>query len=343
MSSVSIHDVAEAAGVSTATVSYVLNDSRPVTDATRARVLEAVEELGYRPNVTARSLQAKRSFLIGYSWRPLPPKNHSPILDRFIHSMGLAAYRAGYHLLAFPAPSEEAQVDVYRDLVATNRVDGIILSATDIEDPRVEYLATTNIPFVAFGRCGDRDICPWVDVDGRAGVQRAVEHLAEQGHFRIGMLAWPQGSQSGEDRYQGYYSGLQQLALPARQEWVVRVNHDTAEGYEGMKQLLSLPSSERPTAVVCVSDLIALGAMNAIREAGLRVGADFGVVGFDNMPLAAHLAPPLSSLHQPIDQVGVLVIDQLTSLIEGEQLGKERAQILLEPKLVVRASSLRSV
>jgi DNA-binding LacI/PurR family transcriptional regulator len=342
MDKVSIKDVAQAAGVSTATVSYVLNDSRPVTQATRTRVLEAVHQLRYRPNVTGRSLQAQRTYLIGYCWRPLPPRQSSPILDRFIHSMGVAAYQAGYHLLAFPAPSDEDEVAVYHNLVMTNRVDGIVLSATNFDDPRVAYLETTTMPFVAFGRAGDHsDEYPWVDVDGRAGMRLAVEHLAEQGYKRIGMLAWPPGSQTGEHRYRGYRDGMRKVGLEARDEWVARVPHDPFAAYEGMTRLLALPEAERPDAVVCVSDQVALGAMNAILAAGLRVGPDIGVVGFDNMPLAEVLYPPLSSIHQPVDEIGQLIIRQLRTLIRSEALSAEERQVLMEPTLVVRESSRR--
>lgn len=336
----SIKDVARAAGVSTATVSYVLNDSRPVTEATRARVMLAAEQLNYRPNITARSLQAQRAYLLGYSWHPVPAHHGSPILDRFIHSMGEAAYRAGYHLLAFPSPTDQDEVNVYRDLVATRRVDGIVLSATNLDDPRVAYLSSTPMPFVAFGRAGAQHDYPWVDVDGRVGVRLAVEHLAAQGYERIGILAWPSGSQSGEDRFQGYAEGLAAVGQPLREEWVVRVAHDAQAGYEAMQSLLAQPEP-RPTAVVCVSDLIALGAMNALHGAGLRAGRDMGIVGFDNMPLAEYLYPPLTSIHQPIDEIGDLVIRQLTTLIEKQPLSPAERQILLEPTLIARASSRR--
>lgn len=340
-SKTSIRDVAHEAGVSIATVSYVLNGTRSVTEATRERVLDAAQRLGYRPNINARSLQARRSYLIGYSWHPVAPRNASPILDRFIHGMGMAAYAAGYHLLAFPSPTDQDEVNVYRELVASNRVDGIVLSATNLDDPRVAFLSGTPIPFVAFGRAGEKNDYPWVDVDGRAGVRLAVEHLAAQGYGRIGMLAWPRGSQSGEDRYAGYLDGLARIGQPLQERWVVRVSHDAQEGREGMEALLALPAAERPDAVVCVSDLVALGAMNAVRARGLRVGADIGITGFDDMPLAENLFPPLTSVHQPIDEIGELVIEQLTTLIEGQSLPPDMKQILLEPTLVVRASSRR--
>jgi LacI family transcriptional regulator len=245
--------------------------------------------------------------------------------------MGVAAYQAGYHLLAFPAPSDEDEVAVYHNLVMTNRVDGIVLSATNFDDPRVAYLETTTMPFVAFGRAGDHsDEYPWVDVDGRAGMRLAVEHLIEQGYERIGMLAWPPGSQSGEHRYRGYRDGLRKVGREARDEWVVRVPHDPLAAFEGMTRLLALPEAERPDAVVCVSDQVALGAMNAILAAGLRVGPDIGVV-----------YPPLSSIHQQLDEIGELVIRQLRALIRGEVLSAEERQVLMEPTLVVRESSRR--
>ena len=342
MSTVSIRDVARVAGVSTATVSNVLNESRPVTEATRQRVLAAVERLGYRPNVMARSLQAQRSFLIGYSWPDAPPDQGSPVLDRFIHSMGRAAYEAGYHLLAFP--SERDELTVYHDLVKTNRVDGIVLSAVDIDDARVSYLAATAMPFVSFGRASDQDDPPiaWVDVDGQAGVRRAVQHLAAQGYERIGMLAWPRGSRSGEDRLAGYRAGLVEIGQPFDERLVVRVKHDSADAARGARRLLALPEAARPDAFVCVSDLVAVGAIHAVRDAGLRVGPDVGIVGFDDVPMAELLTPPLTTLHQPVDEIGTVIIRQLTALINGETLPPEAAHILLEPELVIRASSRRS-
>ncbi len=154
-------------------------------------------------------------------------------------------------------------------------------------------------------------------------------------------MGWALGSQTGEERYQGYLAGLQGVGCALCSEWVVRVEHEARQGYDGMKQLLALPPYKRPDAVVCVSDLVALGAMNAVRDAGLRVGPDIGIIGFDDMPLAQHLSPPLSSVHQPINQIADLVIRQLTTLIEGKSLTVEEKHILLKPNLMIRASSLR--
>ncbi len=334
-----IKDVAREAGVSIATVSYVINGTRSVSPETRRRVLEAVRRLNYRPSIVARSLQTGRTHLIGYSWRPLPPEQGSPILDRFIHALGRAAYRAGYHLLAFPTPDVEREIEIYEELVEMGRVDGIVLSATNRDDRRVAYLRQTGFPFAAFGRAGAEWDYPWTDVDGSAGVAKAVHHLHEMGHRRIAMLAWPEDSLAGHYRYRGYLQGLADVGLEFDPELVVRVEHAEAEGRRGLAHLMALPPARRPTALICVSDLIAVGAMNEALDRGLPVGRRFGIVGFDDIPLARYLRPPLTTIRQPVDLIGEAVVEQLVALIEGEPLDDARRHRLLEPELVVRAST----
>ena len=334
-----IKDVAREAGVSIATVSYVINNTRPVSQETRRRVLEAARRLNYRPSIIARSLQAGRTHLIGYSWRPLPPEHGSPILDRFIHALGRAAYQAGYHLLAFPTPDVEREIEIYEELVEMGRVDGIVLSATNIHDQRVAYLQQTGFPFVAFGRAGAGWDYPWSDVDGTAGVAMAVRHLYELGHRRIAMLAWPEDSLAGQYRFQGYLQGLEEVNLDFDPALVVRVEHAEHEGRRGLRQLLELPPAEQPTAVICVSDLIAIGAMNEALDRGLPVGRRFGIVGFDDIPIARYLRPPLTTVRQPVDEIGQAVVEQLVALIEEQPLDEAQRHRLLAPTLVVRAST----
>lgn len=334
-----IKDVAREAGVSIATVSYVMNDTGSVKPETRRRVLQAARRLNYRPSVTARSLQAGHTHLIGYSWRPLPAEQQSPILNRFIHALGRFAYEVGYHLLAFPVPSVDREIEVYEDLVEGGRVDGLVLSATNVDDQRVEYLQQRDLPFVAFGRSGGTWDYPWVDVDGEAGVALAIHHLVELGHRRIGFLAWPEGSLSGRYRYRGYARGLEEAGIAYDPDLVVRVDHAEREGRRGLRTLLELPDEKRPTAVVCVSDLIAIGVMNEALDRGMRVGREFGVVGFDDIPLARHLRPPLTTVHQPVDDIGHLLIEQLLTLIDGGSLGAAERHRLLTPELRIRAST----
>ncbi len=333
---VTIKDVARRAGVSIATVSYVLNQSVPVSEPTRTRVLEAAAELGYRPSAVARSLRAQESRIIGYSWHRVSADRWHPILDRFLYSMAEAAEAQGYHILTFTQPPGQLW-QPYEELMLTGRVDGFILSETNRDDERIRHLLDRGFPFVAFGRSNEEWDFPYVDVDGEAGMSQAVEHLSGLGHRRIGIIAWPEGSLVGDYRYRGYLNALSRAGISPDPEWVVRCEHAESAGRRAMHTLLSLPAPRRPTAVVAVSDLLAIGAMNALHEAGLQPGRDVAVVGFDDIPTAQYLHPPLTTLRQPIDEVGHLVVEMLLKIIKGEELVERK--ILLPPTLIVRASS----
>lgn len=335
---VTIKDVAQRAGVSIATVSYVFNESAPISEGTRLRVLSAAAELGYRPNALARNLRAQESRIIGYSWHHLPADRWHPILDRFLYSMADAAEAEGYHILTFTtSPDDLTSPLPYEELLLTGRVDGFILSDTNRGDARIHYLLERGFPFVAFGRADEAWDFPYVDVDGEAGVRQAVDYLIQLGHRRIGLIAWPESSLTGDTRCAGYLAALRAAGLGRDPAWIVRTEHEEAAGRAAMRQLLALPADRRPTAVMALSDLMAIGAMNALYEAGLQPGQDVAVVGFDDIPLAQYLRPPLTTLRQPIPEVGERVVKMLLSLIRGEPLAER--QVLLKPTLVVRESS----
>jgi DNA-binding LacI/PurR family transcriptional regulator len=334
---VTIKDVARRAGVSIATVSYVFNESAPISEGTRTRVLKAAAKLGYRPNAIARGLRSRESRTIGYSWHQFPPDRWHPILDRFLYSMAEVAEAEGYHILTFTQATAGDPWRPYEELILTNRVDGFVLSDTNEDDVRVRYLLESGFPFVAFGRANEDWDFPYVDVDGAAGVRQGVAHLLSLGHERIGFIGWPETSLVGHYRYQGYVTALQEAGMSYDPAWIIRTEHSEGAGRGAMRRLLDLASDVRPTAVVAVSDLMAIGAMNAIYEAGLRPGTDVAVVGFDDIPTAQYLRPPLTTLRQPISEVGERVVDMLLKRIQGEEL-TERT-VLLAPRLIERASS----
>jgi DNA-binding LacI/PurR family transcriptional regulator len=337
MAGVTIRDVAKAAGVSTATVSYVLNNSRAVSEETRRRVLEAAQRLGYRANITARNLQASETRLLGYTWRPTPPDQFNPILDQFLNAIAQAAARHEYHILTFPTTSIEEEIAIYREMVLTGQVDGFVLSNTNLDDPRVQTLLQLRFPFVAFGRSNPEWDFPWVDVDGTYGLFIATRHLLQQGHRRIACLAWPYASLTGQYRLAGYRQAMADAGLDGDPEWVVRTENTYEDAYQAAQSLLDLPPSRRPTAIVALSDLMAIGAMNAAADRGIAVGRELAVVGFDDAPIARFLRPPLSSLRQPIAEVGERLATMLIDLVNGRRLGQ--SQVLLKPSLVVRGSS----
>lgn len=333
---VTIRDVAQRAGVSIATVSYVLNESAPVSEATRARVLEAVAELGYRPSAIARGLRAQESRVVGYSWRRVSADRWHPILDRFLYSMTEAAEAQGYQILTFTRAHGDKPWLPYQELLLTGRVDGFVLSDTNRDDARISYLLERGFPFVAFGRAREEWDFPYVDVDGEVGIRLAVDHLVALGHQRIGLIAWPEPSLVGHYRHRGYVAALGSAGISLDPAWVVRAEHMEVAGRQAMHTLLDLPSSRRPTAVVALSDLMAIGAMNAIYEAGLCPGRDVAIVGFDDIPTAQYLRPSLTTLRQPIDEIGERVVNMLLKLIRGEELAERH--ILLAPTLIVRES-----
>ncbi len=340
---ITIRDVGDQAGVSIATVSYVLNNSAPVSDNTRRRVIDAVEALGYRPNITARNLKASETRMIGYGWHNLQAGGQTnPILDRFIFQMIAAVETHHYHILTF-SQDPDNPVRAYEELIYTNRVDGFILSETNQDDARIKRLLTLKYPFIAFGRANDTWNFPYVDVDGRRGMALVTEHLIERGHRRIALIGWPEGSLAGEARLNGYRDVLHTADIPLRPDWIRRTINDVHHAFEAARALMSAPSTERPTAIACVTDVIAIGVMNYLEAAGIQVGVDVAVTGYDDDPMSAFLHPALTSMHQPIDtlapQLVNVLIGQLTLRNSDAAKKRPKVQLLVEPELIVRASS----
>jgi DNA-binding LacI/PurR family transcriptional regulator len=336
MSRVTLKDVAARAGVSYQTVSKVLNGRGQVAEETHRRIWEAVRDLNYRPNVSARNLRKRASNLIGYPLHYGGDDFVHPVLDAFLHSIANAAEADGFHILTFasPDPSDPAP---YRELYDRNQVGGFILADINRDDPRVEMLIEQKIPFTAFGRANEEWDYYWVDVDGRTGMRQMVEHLLAQGHKRIGLITWPDGSRTGAARENGYYQALQDAGLDPAPELMVRGLNAARTGREGFQQLWALPAGRRPTAIVCVSDLIALGALHAANGAGLVVGTELAITGFDDLTLTAYTQPPLTTVRQPIAAVGETAVAMvLGQILEREQPAKG---VLLAPQLVIRGSS----
>ena len=332
---ITLKAVAAHAGVSYQTVSKVLNGQLQVSSETHQRIMDAVRELGYRPNQIARNMRIQRSFMIGYSWVQTSPDQVNHILDQFLTSMVREAEAASYHLLPFPF--REGQVEDYRELIDTGRVDGFVLSSVNYNDPRIQFLIERKFPFVAFGRSNPELDFPYVDVDGAVGLLQAVEHLVARGHQRIAAIAWPEDSRVGNERMKGYSQAMQAAGLDVLPEWIRRGEGTFEFGREAAASLLELPAGQRPTAAVVLNDTMAIGAMNMMRERGLDVGRDFAIVGFDDAPMSQYLFPPLTTVRQPIREVGHKCVEMLVALIEGHQ--PVEMQVLFTPTLIVRATT----
>jgi len=334
---ITLKEVAAHAGVSYQTVSKVLNRQAQVSKETEQRILDAVRELGYRPNQIARNMRANRSHMIGYSWVPTAPNQANHILDQFLSSMVQEAEAAGYHLLPFPFREGEKLVDAYRELIDTGRVDGFVLSSVNYNDPRVAFLLERKFPFVAFGRSNPELDYPYVDVDGADGLCQAMQRLISQGHQQIAAIAWPENSRVGNERMRGYFESMQAAGLKIRSEWIERGEGTFEFGREATARLLELPTSDRPTAIVTLNDTQAIGALRAARDHGLEVGRDIAIIGFDDAPMSQYLFPALTTVRQSIHEAGRKCVEILVALMKGGQ-PLERHVVLL-PELIVRASA----
>ena len=328
-----VESVARHAQVSRQTVSNALNAPQRVRPDTLSRVLAAIDELGYRPNSAARSLRTQSTRLLACR---LLPAATGGVLDRFLHALCDAARDRGYDVLSFAAASDDVELDVLEDLLRRTAVDAYVIANTHHVDPRPGWLAGRGAPFAAFGRPWGEPAPrhSWVDVDGAAGVEAAVDHLAAQGHRRIAFLGWPEGSGVGDDRFAGWQRAVAAHRLPGR--GLVRRAEDGMAAAAALTAAL-LDTARPPTAVVCVSDVMALGALRALDDRGVRPGPEVAITGFDDSPLATMVRPGLTSVRQPLEAVAEKVIEVLLEHLHGDRT--EPAQMLLQPALVVRDSS----
>ncbi len=339
MKRVTIKEVAAKADVSYQTVSKVINHKVEVLPETAERIWAAVEELGYRPNYTARSLRSQRSRTIGYTWSPTPHGLTNPILDQFLQSMFHTAEQVGYYLLCFPYHEDnERQLAVYAELIDTGRVDGFILSSIEYKDPRISFLLDRNFPFVGFGRSDDNVVFPYIDVDGGLGVYQSVKHLVERGRRKIAALAWPEDSRVGNNRMAGYFRAMDECGLVIENQWIIRGGGNYEFGYQACEELLQLPSTIRPDAMVALNDYMAMGAMAALQKHGLLPGEEVAVTGFDDNPIVQYLRPSLTTVRQPIWEIGKKVIEMLVYQLDEGKLPDPICS-LIPPKLIIRQSS----
>ena len=332
-----IKDVAKKANVSIATVSYVLNNkANSVSTETRQLVLQAAKEIGYTPNVTARNLKFNRTRLIGYAWHEAPHNQNNPVMDQFTYSLAHAAEEELYHLLTFthhpqnPAP-------IYENLINMGRIDAFVLAGTKQDDPRIEILLERNFPFACFGRSNSDQQFPWVDVDGTLGIQLATEHLIELGHRHIMMVTWDDNATTTYDRIQGYVKTMHKYQLPIHEYSIFRGNYGLQLGIEAFHNWMELSPSEQPTAIVAISDLEAVGVMNAAQKLGKVVGIDLSVVGFDDLPMSSYLRPALTTIQQPIQKVATELVQLLQKILQNPNAQPENK--LLTPTLIKRDST----
>jgi DNA-binding LacI/PurR family transcriptional regulator len=328
-----IADVARAAGVSRQTVSNALNAPSRLRAETLHRVLVAVGDLGYRPNRAARSLRRRESRLVGLHIHPPRAGRAGSVLDRFLHALVEHSAESGYHVLVFAAGDDE--IPAYHELLGTTAVDAFVLADTRRKDVRVRWLVCHHAPFVAFGRpWGDAPEHAWVDVDGAAGIAQAVDHVVERGHRRVGYVGWTDGSDLGNERRSGWSDACRRHGVD-HEGLEARCADRIDAGDAGAGQLLD--RDDPPSALVCASDSLAMGALRALESRAMVPGRDVAVTGFDDTPTAAALPVGLTSVRQPLEDVAEAIIKRLDAVLSGT--GHRDDGMLLTPSLVVRGTS----
>ena len=334
--SVTLKDIAQRVGKSVTTVSRALHDFDDVSPETKAEIHLIAEELGYIPNIHAQRLQKQRTDTIGFIIPTFGPRFADPFFSEFLAGIGNQSTKMGFDLLVSTRPPGTMELQAYEKNTLSPRVDGFIIVRTRQQDQRIKFLAQKQIPFVAFGRMLDHDDYAYVDEDGKYGMELITCHLADLGHKRIGYLDAPAEFMFGHYRRQGFLAGLEDNNLELDESLIVTGDMTQRAGYQLGIDLLS--REDRPTAIAACNDLMALGVISAAQHIGLEVGKDIAITGFDNIPLAEHCHPPLTTVHQPIYQIGEMVCAMLIKQIRGEVL--EQDQIILQPSLMVRQSSI---
>ena len=328
-----LREVARRAGVSIATVSYVLNGTRRVRPEVEARVWEAVAALGYRPNRVARGLRRRRTHVLGL----IVPDSANPFFAEVARGLEDASFAAEYRLILCNSDGDPLKEQRYLEVLLEQRVDGIALVSASAAPLHLSTLQASGVPFVVV----DRDLpgleADCVLADNLQGGYLATRHLLERGHRRIACITGPSDLTPSADRVRGYRQAMAEAGIEPPDLWIRRGDFRAESGYQAARFFLSLPPGLRPTAIFACNDLMAIGALRAIGEAGLAVPRDIALVGFDDITLAAYVIPPLTTVAQPTYEMGRLAGELLIQRIQ--ERGRPPARPPLPVRLVVRQSA----
>ncbi len=329
-------EVAQEAGVSRTTVSLVLNNAprSGIPEQTRRRVLNAAARLNYYPNVTARRLAAGRTNTIALVMHQNPERAAADLfLPEVLRGLNAAIHGQDYHILFCPVDPDDPE-DGYAYLIYEGYVDAIILSGPQLKEQEAVDLFDQNLPIVITGRLPGHSV-PYVDADNYQGAQLATNHLITLGHQRIGLITnAPLFYLASRERYRGYQDSLLAADLFYDPSLVQEGNFTSESGFQAMNKLMDLV--EQPTAVFVASDVVAFGAMQAVRQRGLKIPDDMAVVGFDDVSIARHMEPLLTTVHLPAYDLGWMAGVLALQLINQEVIATDG--YLLPTELVIRYS-----
>jgi LacI family transcriptional regulator len=325
-----IRDVAREAGVSVATVSRVLNDSGPVREETRRRIREIAQRMRYTPNLAAQSLTTARTSTLGV----LLPDLFGEFYSEVIRGIDQTAQQSGYHVLVSSSHNDRAEIEGSLRAMR-GRVDGLVVMSPDLDAVSLSSNLPERLPVVLLNCEVDDLSYDSINIDNYGGAYSMTEHLTRMGHRRVGLIKGSERNLDARERARGYRQALEDAGVAVVAAYEVAGDFGDRSGYLAAEALLAL--DERPTAIFASNDSMAIGAISALREAGVSVPEDVAVVGFDDIPIARYLSPPLSTVRVSISQLGERATRKLLDAIARKNQ-HEKSQEVLPTELVVRGS-----
>lgn len=326
-----IQEVAKEAGVSVATVSRVLNHPASVSAMTRAKVETVIERLQYNPNMLGRNLRCAESRML----LVLVPSISNPFYSKIVQGIEDVARRNHYNILLCTTDSDVERENIYLDLLRNRMADGVISMDPAVDVANIKQLGSAY-PVIQCCEYSETDETPYVSIDNQTAAYKAVKHLLMMGHKRVAIINSDERFLYARHRQEGYLRALQEFAIPVVDDFIIHTDLHFESGHRAMKTLLSLPN--RPTAVFAVSDTLAIGALRSIKEAGLKVPDDMAVVGFDNIPFASMMNPSLTTVAQPMYEIGCEAARMLIKRMTSPQ---ERVEsVVLDYELIIRESTM---
>ena len=326
-----MRDVAEQAGVSVTTVSHVINNSRPVNPETRTRVEQAMQVLGYHPNVLARSLRRGKTQTIGV----ILPDNANPYFAEVARGIEDTSFSQGYSVVLCNSDNNLEKEHLYTNVLIEKQVDGIIFVAAGLSEENINNLQKRGVPSVLVDRQVPGVQLDSVFADNRVGGYLATNHLINLKHRSIACITGPKGVRSSSERIAGYLQALDAAGIPTNPGWVVEGDFQYQSGYSAAQQLFKAGAT--PSAIFACNDLMAIGAYRYAHENQLNIPGDISIIGFDDIRLAEYTNPPLTTIHQSKDRMGALAAEMLLERIANGNLAFRHEIVAVQ--LVVRSST----
>ncbi|EJD6539693.1 ribose operon transcriptional repressor RbsR [Providencia rettgeri] len=324
-------DVARLAGVSTSTVSHVINQNRYVSESITLRVKNAIEELNYAPSALARSLKMNRTNTIGM----LLTTSNNPFYAEVVRGVERSCYERGYSLILCNTEGDLQRMNHSLETLLQKRVDGLLIMCTEVQGPskdvftRYPSVPTVMMDWSPFDSVGDV-----IQDNSFLGGEIATRYLIDSGFTRIACIAGPQDKSPARARYQGFIQAMEQAKIEVNEDYIIFSDFEFAGGFESMNKLLEL--SMPPQAIFAGNDAMAVGAYQAIFQKGIKVPDDISIIGYDDIDLSPYMIPPLTTIHQPKDKLGKQAVDQLIYRMDNPEA--DASVLVLTPELIERQS-----